>query len=128
MPGSLAGVALVTRLHDRYGSSFDSALLGCVAAALLIVSLTVLFRALFLPKLAERERAVVELSRRARAGAVGLGFFLGMLVGLTSVGSGALIGLALILVFRMAPHRVVGTDVFHAAVLLWSAGLAHIVG
>jgi len=44
----------------------------------------------------------------------------------TSVGSGALIGLALILVFRLTPHRVVGTDVFHAAVLLWAAGLAQL--
>ena len=41
---------------------------------------------------------------------------------------GALIGLALILVFRLTPHRVVGTDVFHAAILLWAAGLAHLVG
>ncbi len=52
---------------------------------------------------------------------------LGFILGVTSVGSGALIGLALILVFRLTPHRVVGTDVFHAAVLLWAAGLAHVV-
>jgi uncharacterized protein len=44
---------------------------------------------------------------------------------MTSVGSGALIGLALILLYRLSPRRVVGTDVFHAAVLLWTAGLAH---
>ena len=44
---------------------------------------------------------------------------------MTSVGSGALIGLALILFYRLNPRRVVGTDVFHAAVLLWTAGLAH---
>jgi len=56
---------------------------------------------------------------------VGIGLFLGLILGLTSVGSGALIGPALILVFRLRPHRVVGTDVFHAAVLLWVAGLAH---
>jgi uncharacterized membrane protein YfcA len=59
--------------------------------------------------------------------AVGLGLLLGFILGVTSVGSGALIGLALILVFRLTPHRVVGTDVFHAAVLLWAAGLAHLV-
>ena len=52
---------------------------------------------------------------------------LGFVLGVTSVGSGALIGLALILIFRLTPHRVVGTDVFHAAVLLWAAGLAHVV-
>ena len=33
----------------------------------------------------------------------------------------------LILVFRLVPTRVVGTDVFHAAVLLWAAALAHVV-
>jgi uncharacterized membrane protein YfcA len=59
--------------------------------------------------------------------AAALGAFLGAIVGVTSVGSGALIGLALILVFRLTPHRVVGTDVFHAAILLWAAGFAHFV-
>ena len=127
VPGSLVGVVLVDRLHERHGTSFDSVLLGCVAGALLIVSVTIVFRTLFMPKLAERERAVVELTTGGRWAAVSLGLFLGIIVGLTSVGSGALIGLALILVFRMAPHRVVGTDVFHAAVLLWAAGLAHLV-
>ena len=33
--------------------------------------------------------------------------------------------LALILVFRLTPQRVVGTDVFQAAILLWVAGLTH---
>jgi uncharacterized membrane protein YfcA len=53
---------------------------------------------------------------------------LGLVLGLTSVGSGALIGPALILLFRLTPVRVVGTDVFHAAILLWAAGLAHWAG
>jgi len=34
---------------------------------------------------------------------------------------------ALIVLFRLTPRRVVGTDVFHAALLLWVAGLAHLV-
>jgi uncharacterized membrane protein YfcA len=49
-----------------------------------------------------------------------------VILGITSVGSGALVGLALIMVFRLTPHRVVGTDVFHAALMLWAAGLAHL--
>ena len=49
------------------------------------------------------------------------------MLGLTSVGSGALIGLVLILLYKLTPRRVVGTDVFHAAVLLWTAGLAHFI-
>ena len=39
-----------------------------------------------------------------------------------------MIAILLIAVYRLAPKRVVGTDVFHAAILLWAAGLAHIVG
>ena len=52
----------------------------------------------------------------------------GFVIGLTSAGSGTLIALVLIAVFRLTPQRVVGTDVFHAAILLWAAGLAHWVG
>src|SRR6185437_7159735 len=58
--------------------------------------------------------------------AVAMGFVLGAILGLTSVGSGALVGVALIVLFRLTPRRVVGTDVFHAALLLWVAGLAHV--
>ena len=67
------------------------------------------------------------LTRAAKAGAAGIGLVLGVVLGMTSVGSGALVGLALIIVFRLTPHRVVGTDVFHAALMLWAAGLAHLL-
>jgi uncharacterized protein len=53
--------------------------------------------------------------------------FVGFVLGVTSAGSGALIAVGLILLFRLVPTRVVGTDVFHAAILLWAAALAHIV-
>lgn len=124
VPGSIAGVLIVDALHNRYGDGFDSTLLSIVAAALFIVAFTVLGRALFGEP---RERHSVVLTAGARAGAVGIGLVLGVVLGMTSVGSGALVGLALIMVFRLTPHRVVGTDVFHAALMLWAAGLAHLV-
>ncbi len=125
VPGSLTGVWLIGRLHDRYGDRLDTVLLCGIAAALVVVSLSILGRAVFLPALAAREQETVRLTPRVRVVAVAMGLVLGLLVGMTSVGSGALVGLALIVVFRLTPHRVVGTDVFHAAILLWSAGLAH---
>jgi uncharacterized membrane protein YfcA len=127
VPGSLLGVWLLGRLHDAYGTGFEPVLLATIAAALFIVAITVLGRALFMLRLVERERERVGLTPRTKAMAAALGAFLGLVVGVTSVGSGALIGLALILVFRLTPHRVVGTDVFHAAILLWAAGFAHFV-
>ena len=121
VPGSVAGVALLERLHLDV-----SVVLALVAGALLLVSVAVLARALLAT--APRERVQVALHARTKAGAVALGAGLGLVLGLTSVGSGALIGPALILLFRLTPRRVVGTDVFHAAIMLWAAGLAHWVG
>ena len=124
VPGSIAGVLIVDALHERYGDGFDSTLLSVVAVALFIVAFSVLGRALFgVP----RERHSVPLTTGAKAGAAGIGLVLGVVLGMTSVGSGALVGLALIMVFRLTPHRVVGTDVFHAALMLWAAGLTHLL-
>jgi uncharacterized membrane protein YfcA len=121
VPGAIAGVALLERLDLDI-----TVVLALVAGALLIVALAILARAVFSG--APRERAQVPLTARTKAGAVVIGAVLGVVLGLTSVGSGALIGPALILLFHLAPRRVVGTDVFHAAILLWAAGAAHWVG
>jgi uncharacterized membrane protein YfcA len=127
VPGSIAGVAVISRLHDRYGKDLDDPLLAALAVALVLVAVAVLVRALFMPALVARERDTLELDRRGKTVAVSIGLVLGIVLGLTSVGSGALIGLALILVFRLTPKRVVGTDVVHAALLLYVAGFAHFV-
>jgi uncharacterized membrane protein YfcA len=125
VPGALVGVWLLDRLHAAYGKSFEPTLLISIAVVLIIVAVTILGRALFMPKLVARERHRVEQTTRTKVTAALIGAVLGLILGVTSVGSGALIGLALILVFQLTPHRVVGTDVFHAAILLWVAGFAH---
>jgi uncharacterized protein len=127
LPGALLGVVLIDRLRDAYGKDFDHVLLAFVAGALVIVATTVLVRTFLLGHLAASERETFKFTTRTRIAAIAMGFVLGMILGLTSVGSGALVGVALIVLFRLTPRRVVGTDVFHAALLLWVAGLAHLV-
>jgi len=122
VPGSLVGVYL---LEHVLKSSVDT-LLTFIAVALTVAALAVLGRAVLMRNPNERES--VTLRRRNKVIAVSTGAVLGLMLGLTSVGSGALIGPVLILLFHLTPRRVVGTDVFHAAILLWSAGLAHWVG
>jgi len=102
-------------------------MLASLGVALFLVGAALLVRALFLKRLIAQERDQVEMTRSTKLITVPLGFVLGAILGLTSVGSGALIGLALILVFKLTPQRVVGTDVFHAAGLLWVAGLMHLL-
>ena len=93
----------------------------------MFTGVAVLSRALFMPRLLEHERSSFEMSTRDKVSAALLGLFVGFVLGVTSAGSGTLIAVGLILVFRLVPTRVVGTDVFHAAVLLWAAALAHVV-
>jgi hypothetical protein len=67
------------------------------------------------------------LTRRDRIAAVLIGLGGGFMVGLTSVGSGVFFGLSLLILFPLRSSKVVGTDIFHAAALLWVAGAGHLV-
>jgi uncharacterized membrane protein YfcA len=127
VPAAIGGVWVLDALEHSYGSGFDDLMLTLLAAALLFTGAATLARALFYRRLEERERDHVELQTRHKVAAVALGAAVGFVLGLTSAGSGALIAVGLILIFRLIPTRVVGTDVFHAGILLWAAATAHVV-
>ncbi len=118
-PGALTGVAILEWLD------LGDVLLVLVAASLLLTGALVLLRALIWS--GEGERDHIDMTARHKIAAIVLGFTVGVCLGITSAGSGTLIAIGLILAFRLSPRRVVGTDVLHAAVLLWVAALAHIV-
>jgi len=126
-PGALGGVWLLDRLKRAYGGDFDDLMLVLIAGALLLCGLLVLLRALVLADAHRREREDIALETRHKLAAVALGASVGFVLGITSAGSGTLIAVGLILAFRLTPRRVVGTDVAHAAVLLWVAAAAHVV-
>jgi uncharacterized protein len=67
------------------------------------------------------------MSRRDKVLAVATGAVFGFIVGLTSVGSGTYFGLMMVLVYPLTMPRIVGTDIFHAAALLWVAGIGHLI-
>jgi uncharacterized protein len=123
VPAAILGVLTLELLEGSLGADFDDILLAAVAGAVLFAGLAVLARAVFAGKLAKGERDSVPLTRRHKVAAITVGAFVGFVLGVTSVGSGALIGVALILAFRLTPRRIVGTDVFHAAILLWGGAL-----
>ena len=128
VPMAIAGVWLIEILQSNYGEdSVNKVVLGAVGAALLVVGIATLIRALFLRDVIP-ERYAMHLYRRHIIAAVVTGATTGFVIGLTSAGSGTLIAIVLIAVFRLTPQRVVGTDVVHAAILLWAAGAAHWVG
>ena len=125
VPAAIGGVYVLTLLEDWLGRDFEDAVIAILAGALLLTGAATLVRA-FLKRMHERERDTIAMERRHKVAAVVLGVTVGFVLGVTSAGSGALIAVGLILLFRLSPQRVVGTDVFHAAILLWAAGLAHV--
>ena len=122
-PMSLAGVAVASWLERRYGSGAESTMARVLAVALLLGSMG-LFAKSFI-RYRERSDAPFLLSRRDRLAALAIGFFGGFIVGLTSVGTGVFFGLTMLIVFPLRAAKVVGTDIFHAAALLWVAGAGH---
>ena len=126
VPSAVVGVFALKAFEGGHHANFDDMVLTFVAGALLL-SAAALFARLLLGDIAATERESADLTPARKAAAVALGVFIGFIIGITSAGSGSLIAVALILLFRLTPRRVVGTDVFHAAILLWAAALAHLV-
>ncbi|MDP9135030.1 MAG: sulfite exporter TauE/SafE family protein [Actinomycetota bacterium] len=127
VPAAIGGVYVLELVERAYGDDFDSILIVALAVTLLFTGLVTMTRALFLKALHDKERDTVEMTTRNKVYAIVLGLAVGFVLGVTSAGSGALIAVGLILLFRLIPSRVVGTDIFHAAILLWAAAAAHLV-
>ena len=124
-PASLLGVTTSTWLKHAYGSGIQTTEGQVLGAALLLGAVGMLL------KTAIRVREVGDgafvMRRRDKIAAVLIGLFGGYIVGLTSVGSGVFFGLTLLFVFPLRAHKVVGTDILHAAGLLWVASFGHLI-
>jgi len=128
VPAALGGVKVIEVIQSSYGEdTVNKVALGMVGAALIVVGVATLIRSLFLRDVIP-DRYAMHMYRRHKITAVITGIVTGFIIGLTSAGSGTLVAIVLIAVFRLTPQRVVGTDIVHAAVLLWAAGIAHWVG
>ena len=124
-PASLLGVATATWLKHKYGGGIQSTEGKILGAALLLGALGMLLKSSV--RVREVADGLFVLRRRDKIAAILIGLFGGYIVGLTSVGSGVFFGLTLLFVFPLRAHKVVGTDILHAAGLLWVAGFGHLI-
>jgi len=125
-PMSLLGVAFATWLTNTYGDGVQSVEAYAIGAALVLGGIGLVAKTLI--KLGmQPDDAPLILTRRDRWIAVTIGAVFGFVVGLTSVGSGTFFGLVMVLVYPLTISKIVGTDIFHAAALLWVAGVGHLV-
>ena len=126
-PLSLAGVGVAELIKRHYGETAQTIEGYAVGAALVIGGLGFLAKTFIKRGIKSSDRPFI-LSRRDKIMAVAIGAVFGFVVGLTSVGSGTFFGLVMVLVYPLTMPKIVGTDIFHAAALLWVAGIGHMIG
>jgi uncharacterized protein len=125
-PMSLLGVAIGTRLTDKYGDSATS-VMGYVLGGALLFGATGLVLKSFVKKKVVGDDDRFDMVWRDRLAAIVIGMFGGFIVGLTSVGSGTFFALTMLFIFPLGAHKIVGTDILHAAALLYVAGFGHFI-
>jgi uncharacterized membrane protein YfcA len=119
-PLSLVGVQIASSFSD----STQSTMTKVVGGALILGGLGFAVKAFLKGYVGEEH---LHLTTRQKVIAISIGASCGFVVGLTSVGSGTFFGLAMLLIYPLAARRIVGTDMLHAALLLWVAGAGHLI-
>jgi uncharacterized protein len=122
-PFSIVGVALAWWLTKHYGDGYEDAAKQILGVALVVCGFGFLIKTFI--HTAPEDKPLI-LTTRDRWVAFLTGVVGGFVVGLTSVGSGTLFGLVILIAFPLTAAKIVGTDIFHAALLLTVAGIGHL--
>jgi uncharacterized membrane protein YfcA len=125
--GPLAIVGVVISYVLRNSISSAQTILGYAIGVALIGGGGGFLAKSFVKRGVQPSDAPFIMTRRDKLIALGTGAVFGFIVGLTSVGSGTYFGLMMVLVYPLTMPRIVGTDIFHAAALLWVAGAGHLI-
>ena len=120
VPGSILGVTLLQHLRNVYGSGVNDFIKSAVGLLLVCIPALLLFQARIEEHLAHRQPTLKSFFGMSMIGLVG-----GFLVGMTSVGSGSIIMMMLLLFYSYAPKVMVGTDITHAVILTGVTSLLH---
>ena len=120
VPGSICGVKLLMYIRHLYGDGVNNFIKTAVGVLLIIVPLLLLFQKRIEERVAHRPPTM-----RGFAGMALIGLMAGFLVGMTSVGSGSMIMMLLLLFYSFPPKVNVGTDIVHAVILTGVTSFLH---
>jgi uncharacterized membrane protein YfcA len=120
VPGSILGVRYLQHLQALHGAGVNEFIKSAVGVLLILVS-----SLLLLQRRIEQEVANRPPTAKSFTGMALIGLVAGFLVGMTSVGSGSVIMMLLLLFYSYPPKVMVGTDIVHAVVLTGVTSLLH---
>lgn len=120
IPGSIGGVGLLVYIRHLYGDGVNSFIKTAVGVLLIVIPALMLFQRRIEEHVEHRPPTL-----KGFVGMVLIGLLAGFLVGMTSVGSGSVIMMLLLLFYSFPPKQNVGTDIVHAVVLTGVTSLLH---
>ena len=120
VPGSITGVRFLQHLRQIYGAGVNDFIKLAVGVLLIVIPILLLLQRRIEDKVANRPPTA-----KSFAGMVVIGLVAGFLVGITSVGSGSIIMMLLLLFYSYPPKVMVGTDIVHAVVLTGVTSFLH---
>ena len=120
IPGSILGVSLLQHLRNVYGAGVNDFIKSAVGLLLVCIPTLLMFQSRIEDHVAKRPPTLKSFAGMAVIGLVG-----GFLVGMTSVGSGSIIMMLLLLFYSYVPKVMVGTDIVHAVILTGVTSLLH---
>lgn len=135
VPATILGVSMVQYIRKQYGDVINGIIIHAIGLTLLLVAILLILKPVIMRRLDQKrvenqKKAALKCeivipeentlwARRYRPLVVAfIGAFVGFLVGLTSVGSGTLIIVALAFLFpKLSSKELVGADIVHAVML-----------
>src|SRR5215813_3605575 len=120
VPGSITGVSYLAHLRETYGTGVNHFITTAVGILLIGIPLLLLFQQQIESHIVNRPPTM-----KGFVGMVFIGLVAGFLVGMTSVGSGSIIMMLLLLFYSFPPKVMVGTDIVHAVVLTGITSAMH---
>jgi uncharacterized membrane protein YfcA len=126
VPGAIAGSLLADSIRDVVANA-DEYLKVAVGIAICL-SAALLFTSMFydVRNIKQRLHDFFGVERHVLGYTIGTGVFGGFLVGLTSVGAGSVMLVLMLIVYNTSTRKLVGTDIVHATILLFTAGIVHL--
>lgn len=119
-PGSYAGVSFLHYLRKLHGDGVNHFI--TIAVGFLLICIPMF---LFFQKKIEDRAAAKPPTMKSFAWMSLIGLIAGFLVGITSVGSGSIVMMMLLLFYSFQPKVMVGTDIVHALLLTGVTSFLH---
>jgi uncharacterized membrane protein YfcA len=132
VPAVISSVFLVQYVRKHYDALLNGLILHAIGITLMLVALFMVFKPLLMARLARRKpvettRQSQRQERYRKLATVLVGAFVGILVGMTSVGSGTLIIVVMAFLYpELTSKELVGTDIFQGFLLLLAGAMGYL--